>query len=106
MTHLALAILLLVSTTSVGAVEAEGPVGGKPYDDQVTVGNERFLLELKARIEQSGYDDVRIIPRLFFVSARDKEGRNVCLVVDSNSLAALPLHVERTAGGQPCAPAP
>jgi len=96
------AIAFVATTLPAGAVETKGPVGGKPYEEQVTVGNERFLLDLKARIEQSGYDAVQVVPRMFFVTARDKQGHAVCLVVDSNSLQTLRLQIEGQSGDSAC----
>jgi hypothetical protein len=74
---------------SVAWATGEPPVGGKPYAEQTDPSNDRFIAELKRRIEGQGYREVEVVPQMFVVIARDGKGRKVPLVVDSNTLQAI-----------------
>jgi hypothetical protein len=50
--------------------------------------NEMFLADLRKRLLQRGYEDVRVVPQMFVVKATEK-GRAVTLIVDSDSLQSL-----------------
>jgi hypothetical protein len=82
-------IAMLAATTAPAALkDQDGPVGGKPYDDQLDAANEMFLGELRKRLQQKGFEEVSIVPQMFVVRAKDK-GRNITLIVDSDSLQAM-----------------
>jgi hypothetical protein len=78
----------LAATTAPAALNDQGPVGGKPYDDQLDAANEMFLGDLRKRLQQKGFEEVSIVPQMFVVRAKDK-GRHITLIVDSDSLQAM-----------------
>jgi hypothetical protein len=87
-------------------VEAIGPVGGKPYEAQLNGGNEKFLLELKRRVEGAGFGDVEILSSMFVVTAKSSSGRDVALIVDSDTLQALQIGSDEVAEASQCQAAP
>jgi hypothetical protein len=82
-------IVILVVPTAVASLnDGDGPVGGKPYSEQLDAANEMFLAELRKRLQQKGYEEVSIVPQMFVVHAK-QNGRSVTLIVDSDSLQSL-----------------
>jgi hypothetical protein len=81
------ALIILPTQTAIANVEAIGPVGGKPYEAQLNGGNEKFLLELKRRVEGAGFGDVEILSSMFVVTAKSSSGRDLALIVDSDTQA-------------------
>jgi hypothetical protein len=71
----------------------DAPVGGKSYSQQMDAANQAFLAELRKRLTQNGYEEVRVIPQMFVVKAIEK-GRAVTLVVDSDSLQSLSIRTD------------
>jgi hypothetical protein len=51
--------------------------------------NEKFLMDLKRRVEVSGFADVNILPSMFVMTAKNRSGQDVTLVVNSDTLWAL-----------------
>jgi hypothetical protein len=62
--------------------------------------NEIFLAELRQRLLQRGYEEVRVVPQMFVVQATEK-GRAVTLIVDSDSLQSLAIGADNNG---PCSP--
>ena len=79
--------ILMLTAPALAAIQ-DGPVGGKPYAEQMDAANEKFLSDLRQRLLQRGYEDVRVVPQMFVVEARVK-GRAVTVIVDSNSLESV-----------------
>lgn len=100
------ALIILSTQTAIANVEAIGPVGGKPYEAQLNGGNEKFLLELKRRVEGAGFGDVEILPSMFVVTAKSSSGRDVALIVDSDTLQALQIGSDEVAEASQCQAAP
>lgn len=84
----------LAAHTAVATTESVPPVGGKPYEEQVTGGNEKFLLELKRRVESAGFSDVNVLPSMFVMTAKSRDGRSITLVVNSDTLRSLQIGAE------------
>jgi hypothetical protein len=82
-------LIILSTQTAIANVDASGPVGGKPYGEQLDGGNEKFLLELKRRVEGAGFREVAVMPSMFVVTAKNASGREVAMIVDSDTLEAL-----------------
>jgi hypothetical protein len=101
------AILLIVaSEAAVGNAVANGPVGGKPYEEQLNGANDKFLMELKRRVESSGFDQVEILPSMFVITAKNRTGQNVTLVVDSDTVQTLQIGADEQSQAAPCAVTP
>jgi hypothetical protein len=79
--------ILMLTAPTLAAIQ-NGPIGGKPYSEQMDAANEMFLAELRQRLLQRGYEEVRVVPQMFVVKAMEK-GRAVTLIVDSDSLQSL-----------------
>jgi hypothetical protein len=100
------AVIILAAQTALATVDANAPVGGKPYEEQLNSGNEKFLMELKRRVENSGFDEVDILPSMFVMTARSRSGQNVTLVVNSDTLHALQIGADKQTQAGPCAATP
>ena len=79
--------IFMLTAPALAAIQDE-PVGGKPYSEQMDAANEMFLADLRQRLLQRGYEDVRVVPQMFVVKAMEN-GRAVTLIVDSDSLQSL-----------------
>jgi hypothetical protein len=100
------ALIVFSTQTAIANVEATGPVGGKPYENQLNGGNEKFLMELKRRVEGAGFGDVEIMPSMFVVTAKTSSGRSVALIVDSDTLQALQIGSDEETAAAQCEAAP
>jgi hypothetical protein len=85
----AVAATVMFATQSAIANVEGGPVGGKPYDAQISSSNEKFLIELRERIERTGLSAVHIFPSLFVVTATNSQGKDISLIVNSDSLRTI-----------------
>jgi hypothetical protein len=88
--------ILMLTAPALAAIQ-DGPVGGKPYAQQMDAANEMFLAELRQRLLQRGYEEVRVVPQMFVVKATEK-GRAVTLIVDSDSLQSLAIGADNNRG--------
>jgi hypothetical protein len=99
MRRLAVLTLVLVAIPTASAnVDSSEPVGGKTYAEQMDAANAAFLAELKRRIERAGFEDVEIVPRVFVATGKDRQGRGVSLIVDSDTLKTLQVGREEERG--------
>jgi hypothetical protein len=78
----------MVTASAAFASLGDGPVGGKSYSEQMDAANAKFLAELRERLRRKGYEEVQIVPQMFVVLAKER-GRNVTIIVDSDSLQTL-----------------
>jgi hypothetical protein len=91
--------ILMLTAPTLAAIQ-NGPIGGKPYSEQMDAANEMFLAELRQRLLKRGYEEVRVVPQMFVVKAMEK-GRAVTLIVDSDSLQSLAIGADNTGGCSP-----
>jgi hypothetical protein len=84
---------IVMLTAPALAAFQDGPVGGKPYSQQMDAANDMFLADLRQRLLQRGYEQVRVVPQMFVVKAMEK-GRPVTLIVDSDSLQSLAIKTD------------
>lgn len=97
--------LIILSThtaVAIANVDSSGPIGGKPYDQQLNAVNEKFFLELKRRIERAGFGEVEVLPSMFVVTAKNANGHAVALIVDSVTLEALQIGSENDPPAAEC----
>ncbi|WP_157100420.1 hypothetical protein [Rhodoplanes sp. Z2-YC6860] len=47
--------------------------------------------ELKRKVEEGGFKDVQVVPRMFVVLAKKPDGQGVSMIVDADTLQALQL---------------
>jgi hypothetical protein len=47
--------------------------------------------ELKKKVEEVGFKDVEVVPRMFVVLAKKPDGQGVSMIVDADTLQALQL---------------
>jgi hypothetical protein len=60
--------ILMLTAPALAAIQ-DGPVGGKPYSEQMDAANKMFLAELRQQLMQRGYKEVRVVPQMFDVKA-------------------------------------
>jgi hypothetical protein len=62
--------------------------------------------ELKKKVEEVGFKDVEVVPRMFVVLAKKPDGQGVSMIVDADSLQALQLGGDGPdqGGGEPQGP--
>jgi hypothetical protein len=62
--------------------------------------------ELKKRVEEVGFKDVEVVPRMFVVLAKKPDGQGVSMIVDADTLQALQLGGDGPdqGGGEPQGP--
>lgn len=63
-------------------------------------------MELKRRVQSSGFDEVDILPSIFVMTARKRDGENVTLVVNSDTLRALQIGADDQTEVGPCSTTP
>jgi hypothetical protein len=88
--------ILMLTAPAFAAIQ-DGPVGGRPYSEQMDAANKMFLADLRQRLLQRGYEDVRVVPQMFVVKAIEK-GHAVTLIVNSDSLQALAIDADNKRG--------
>jgi hypothetical protein len=98
--------IVFAAQIAMAHVDASGPVGGKPYTDQLNGGNEKFLMELRRRIESAGLSDVETLPSIFVVTAKNRSGQAVTLVVESDTLHMLQIGTDEQAEAGSCVASP
>src|SRR4051794_20450753 len=81
-----LSLCLLLSCEARALEKATPPADYATTMDQQNVD---FLRQLAMRIEQTGYRDAKVIPQMFVVVAKRRDGKDITLIVDSNTLKAL-----------------
>jgi hypothetical protein len=52
-------------------------------------GEQSLPQELRSKLTKDGFSDVRIVPRSFLVSAKDKNGDDVMMVIGPHSMMML-----------------
>jgi len=67
-------LVALGASAAVANVDTIGPIGGKTNDQQLDGGNEKFLMELRRRLESRGYGKVEILPSMFVTTAQNQNG--------------------------------
>jgi len=66
------------------------PSKSNTMDNSAAVQNPQQLPEqIKSKLRQDGFTDVKVIPGSFLVSAKDKNGDNVNMVIGPNSILML-----------------
>jgi hypothetical protein len=97
--------LALVSTAGFAATapQTQSPSGLAPTspDTQPTIGQNAQNLpqELKQKLTAQGFTDVKVVPDSFLVSAKDKQGHPVTMLIGPNSLTVFTM-VENTQQGR------
>ncbi len=79
----ALAILVLASAAPVLAKTSDAPPSGESND------NPGVTEQIRARLTEDGYKDITILPTTYAVSATDKTGKPVLLLIGPQSSTIL-----------------
>lgn len=106
MRHIATIALMFIAAQTASSARGEPPdaAGSHPLSnfsvDRPAAANTE---ELKKKIEQGGFKDVEVVPRMFVVLARKPDGQGVSLIVDADTLQALQLGTDDSGpgGGDP-----
>ena len=66
----------------------------------------KSIEELKKKVEEVGFKDVEVVPRMFVVLAKKPDGQGVSMIVDADTLQALQLGGDGPdqGGGEPQGP--
>jgi hypothetical protein len=89
-----LACTILAASLAPGIALAEQnntyPSKSNTMNNSAAVQNPQQLPEqIKSKLRQDGFTDVKVIPGSFLVSAKDKNGDNVNMVIGPNSILML-----------------
>jgi hypothetical protein len=78
--------MMMVAHTAMAEVSASSPGS---YAARLDEENRIFLKQLTAKVRETGYRDVQVVPQIFIVKATDKSGRAVTLLVNSGTNQAV-----------------
>jgi len=101
MRHIAAIALMFVAAQTASA-RSEPPNAAAPQPpsnfsaDRPAATNTE---ELKKKVEQSGFKDVQVVPRMFVVLAKKPDGQGVSMIVDADTMQALQLGADDSGAG-------
>jgi hypothetical protein len=73
-----------------GAVLAQDQTGSTTTQDKMnTQGTQPISQELKQKLEDQGFGDVKVVPGSLIVSAKDKSGDPVTMVIGPHSMTVF-----------------
>jgi hypothetical protein len=82
--------LIVASIQTVAAQDATGPV--IPDERQIGEATKQLTAKLiEQRMETSGFVDIRVSPVVHVVKAKDKDGKQIVLVLDPATMRSIPL---------------
>src|SRR5882757_9980336 len=88
----AIALMFVAAQTASARGEPPDAAGSQPPSN-FSAGRPAAatIEELKKKVEQSGFKDVEVVPRMFVVLAKKPDAQGVSLIVDADTLQALQL---------------
>ena len=94
-----ISIALFVAFVGIaGAQEANAPAA--PDAGQVAEAKKQLTVQLiQKQLEAAGLADVHVSPQVHLVQARDKDGKKIILIVEPETMAAIPLMAEPSTTG-------
>ncbi len=108
MRYLAATAVMLFAAQFASA-RGEPPNAAAPQPPSVSANPQpaKTTEELKKRVEEVGFKDVEVVPRMFVVLAKKPDGQSVSMIVDADTLQALQLGADGPDQGgseEPAAP--
>lgn len=88
-----IAIAALASALTATAQAQSSNSQSQNADSTGTVATQGIPQEIQQKLTEAGFKDVQVIPHSFMVSARDKNGKPVTMLIGPNSMtivAAVP----------------
>jgi hypothetical protein len=79
-------ILLITAQTAYAELSPSAP---SSYAATLDEENRRFLKELVAKVRNAGFRDAEVVPQIFLVKAKDKSGRALTLLVNSDTAQVI-----------------
>ena len=105
MRQIATIALMFIAAQTASSARGEPPdvAGSQPLSNFSGDRPAASTEELKKKVEQGGFKDVEVVPRMFVVLARKPDGQGVSLIVDADTLQALQLGADDSGpgGGDP-----
>jgi hypothetical protein len=88
----AIALIFVAAQTASAVGEPPNAAGSQPPSNfSVDRPAAATTEELKKKVEQGGFKDVEVVPRMFVVLAKKPDGQGVSLIVDADTMQALQL---------------
>jgi hypothetical protein len=91
---LALAVLLSVSVAPAALAQGAGSssTGSSTQANQPNQGSQSLPQQIQQKLKDQGFSNVQVVPGSFLVSAKDKQGDPVTMVIGPQSMTVFTMH--------------